>query len=386
MRAYEFISETKKRKRKSRWAAYGPGPYGGYGYYAGYSGDSSNSGEGGSGESIEHENFADGKKPGRKGLAKRSGVNTKASVSDLRKTAKNSTGEKARMAHWLANMKAGRAKNENIEEDWKDWVAGAALGAASLGANANIVRQLVEPGDTVYSIARQNNVTPQFVMQLNQFNKDTKLKPGQMVKVPDNAKEMPVAKKQDVKQKTEPQQKVNSNQSPKDNTANTVTGSPHEEFLKKAAIRAGITGNELVAFLSQCAHETMDFKSLKELGGSLDFRKYDIKYAPKKAKKLGNDKVGDGEKYKGRGYIQLTGKDNYERAGQALGLPLAKHPELVEKPEIAAQTAIWYWKNRVAPRVDNFKDTKDVTKSINPGMKHLDKRQEKQRAFQVAMK
>ena len=56
------------------------------------------------------ENFADGKKPGRKGLAKRSGVNTKASVSTLRNVAKHSTGEKQRMAHWLANMKAGRAK------------------------------------------------------------------------------------------------------------------------------------------------------------------------------------------------------------------------------------------------------------------------------------
>ena len=62
-------------------------------------------------ETVE-ENFADGKKPGRKGLAKRSGVNTKASVSDLRKTAKNSSGEKQRMAHWLANMKAGRAKKK----------------------------------------------------------------------------------------------------------------------------------------------------------------------------------------------------------------------------------------------------------------------------------
>jgi hypothetical protein len=64
------------------------------------------------------ENFADGKNPGRKGLAKRSGVNTKASVSSLRKTAKNSSGEKQRMAHWLANMKAGRAKkkaNESID-------------------------------------------------------------------------------------------------------------------------------------------------------------------------------------------------------------------------------------------------------------------------------
>jgi hypothetical protein len=63
------------------------------------------------GESIE-ENFIDGKHPGRKGLAKRSGVNTKASVSSLRRTAKHSTGEKARMAHWLANMKAGRAKKK----------------------------------------------------------------------------------------------------------------------------------------------------------------------------------------------------------------------------------------------------------------------------------
>lgn len=58
------------------------------------------------------ENFADGKHPGRKGLAKRSGVNTKASVSSLRNTAKHSSGEKQRMAHWLANMKAGRAKKK----------------------------------------------------------------------------------------------------------------------------------------------------------------------------------------------------------------------------------------------------------------------------------
>jgi ribosomal protein S18 acetylase RimI-like enzyme len=56
------------------------------------------------------ENFADGKNPGRKGLSKRMGVNTKASVSSLRNTAKHSSGEKQRMAHWLANMKAGRAK------------------------------------------------------------------------------------------------------------------------------------------------------------------------------------------------------------------------------------------------------------------------------------
>ena len=106
MRAFEFIKEAKRKK--VRHAAYGPGPYGGYGYAVGYSGDSgASSGDGGGGVG---ENFADGKNPGRKGLAKRSGVNTKASVSSLRKTAKSSTGEKQRMAHWLANMKAGRAK------------------------------------------------------------------------------------------------------------------------------------------------------------------------------------------------------------------------------------------------------------------------------------
>ena len=56
------------------------------------------------------ENFADGKNPGRKGLSKRMGVPTKASVGSLRKIVKSSSGEKQRMAHWLANMKSGKSK------------------------------------------------------------------------------------------------------------------------------------------------------------------------------------------------------------------------------------------------------------------------------------
>jgi GNAT superfamily N-acetyltransferase len=62
-------------------------------------------------EPQQNENFADGKNSGRKGLSKRMGVNTHASVSSLRNTAKHSSGEKQRMAHWLANMKAGKAKH-----------------------------------------------------------------------------------------------------------------------------------------------------------------------------------------------------------------------------------------------------------------------------------
>ena len=55
------------------------------------------------------ENFADGKNPQDKGDSKRHGINTKSSVSSLRKTAKQG-GRKGQLAHWLANMKAGRAK------------------------------------------------------------------------------------------------------------------------------------------------------------------------------------------------------------------------------------------------------------------------------------
>ena len=58
------------------------------------------------------ENFADGRKPGRRGLSKRMGVNCKQSVSKLRSIAKNSSGERQRMAHWCANMKSGRRKSK----------------------------------------------------------------------------------------------------------------------------------------------------------------------------------------------------------------------------------------------------------------------------------
>jgi hypothetical protein len=81
-------------------------------------------------EMLEHtmaENFADGKTKGksRPGRVKRSGASCDGSVSDLRSKAKNASGERAKMYHWCANMKSGRAKTESeILEDlnviWKD--------------------------------------------------------------------------------------------------------------------------------------------------------------------------------------------------------------------------------------------------------------------------
>ena len=57
------------------------------------------------------ENFADGRNPQDKGDSKRLGVPTKASITTLRKVAKQG-GRKGQLAHWMANMKAGRKKSK----------------------------------------------------------------------------------------------------------------------------------------------------------------------------------------------------------------------------------------------------------------------------------
>ena len=167
-----------------------------------------------------------------------------------------------------------------------------------------------------------------------------------------------------------------------DVTKSNINSLPPEKLLATVAKASGIMGNELAQLLAQAAHETLNFKHMTEIGSSKYFaKKYDPKFAPKKAKALGNTQVGDGERYKGRGFLQITGRYNYAQAGKALGLPLEQHPELMERPDVAAKAAVWYWNNRVAPKVANFDTskatTKAVTKAINPGMKHLKQRQQK---------
>ena len=63
-------------------------------------------------EATVWENFADGKKPGRKGLSKRVGIPKKASLTQLQKIASSSTGERRRMAQWQLNMRRGKAKKK----------------------------------------------------------------------------------------------------------------------------------------------------------------------------------------------------------------------------------------------------------------------------------
>lgn len=161
--------------------------------------------------------------------------------------------------------------------------------------------------------------------------------------------------------------------------AKTLLGSTKnkmEQVLIKAAHAAGLDNTELKQFLAQCAHESMNFTRLTEMGSNKYFaRLYDIKHNPAKAKELGNLYPGDGARYKGRGFIQLTGRYNYARAGAALGLPLEENPELVERPDVAAKVSLWFWKHRVQPRVDDFSDTPAATKPINSGLKGLKDRE-----------
>lgn len=154
-----------------------------------------------------------------------------------------------------------------------------------------------------------------------------------------------------------------------------------ENLLIKTAIAAGITGTELQAFLSQAYHESHNFTTTVEqhYGGNKNYfkRAYDIRYNPVAATRLGNIKPGDGEKFKGRGYLQITGRFNYGKAAEALGLPLLKHPELLEDPKLAAAVSVWFWKWRVRARSSgDWDNVQEVTNIVNGGQTAVEDREE----------
>jgi predicted chitinase len=279
----ESINERKKRKKR-RHAAWGPGPYGGYGFNTGYSGDG-----GGGTESI------------------------------------------------------------NFNESWKQTLGSLGISAAIVGAGAL--------GLTIKQALTSSDISPEEKVEIIKKANIPKAEiPSSVLKQLPYIEEPPEVEKFS---KVQP-----------------ITDNPLELVLLNAARAAGIVGVELAAFMSQCAHESHNFQSLVEYGNSAYFNRYEMRFSPKKAKLLGNVKRGDGERYKGRGYIQLTGRYNYRKAGLALGLPLEKNPELLEDPEIAAKVAIWYWKLRVQSRVSNFHNVSAVTKPINSGLRGLQNRQE----------
>lgn len=127
------------------------------------------------------------------------------------------------------------------------------------------------------------------------------------------------------------------------------------------------TPRRIAAFLAQLAHESGEYRWMEEIadGSAYEGRE-----------DLGNVRPGDGKRYKGRGPIQITGRANYRACGQALGLPLIDHPELLTMPENGTRSAVWFWNDKAGglsplADVDWFRL---ITRLINGGYNGLEDR------------
>ena len=148
------------------------------------------------------------------------------------------------------------------------------------------------------------------------------------------------------------------------------------------------------AFIGQCAHESGNFKILQEnLNYSAEglmktwpsrFATKEIadQYARQPAKiagkvyngRLGNTSEEEAAKYLGRGLIQLTGKENYERCGLAIGVDLLSDPNLLLDPRYAALSAGWFWNKHGLNELADAQEHGMITKRINGGTLGLDDR------------
>jgi putative chitinase len=99
----------------------------------------------------------------------------------------------------------------------------------------------------------------------------------------------------------------------------------------------------------------------------------------------GPEDSGDGWKYRGKGLIQLTGKDNYTRFSDATGVDAVENPELLAEPEMAALSAGWFWSTNGLNALADAKDVPGMTRRINGGLHGLDDRQAKYAAVLSSM-
>jgi putative chitinase len=142
------------------------------------------------------------------------------------------------------------------------------------------------------------------------------------------------------------------------------------EFAIEAPARAA-------AFLAQLAHESGQFRFMEEIWGPTDAQS---RYEPvtKLSQALGNTDVGDGKRFKGRGPIQLTGRANYQRFGDLLGVDLLGDPTRAANPNVAFRIAGLFWsKNGLNELADlaTAEAFTQITKRINGGTNGLADRQ-----------
>ena len=127
------------------------------------------------------------------------------------------------------------------------------------------------------------------------------------------------------------------------------------------------TAQRVACFLAQIGHESGDLRYVRELASG---------EAYEGRRDLGNTEPGDGQRFKGRGLIQITGRSNYQRLGEALGIELTIEPEKLEEPSLATRSAGWFWKLRNLNHYVDENDFTTLTKRINGGLNGLSDRLE----------
>ena len=123
------------------------------------------------------------------------------------------------------------------------------------------------------------------------------------------------------------------------------------------------------AFLAQIAHESSEFLYFREIWGPT---KEQMKYEGRAD--LGNTYPGDGERFKGRGPIQITGRANYKRYGDLLGLPLVDDPNRASDPDVAFRIAGAFWKTHGLNELADEGLFKTITHKVNGGYNGLEQR------------
>jgi putative chitinase len=93
--------------------------------------------------------------------------------------------------------------------------------------------------------------------------------------------------------------------------------------------------------------------------------------------RLGNTSEEEASKFLGRGLIQLTGKENYDNCGKAIGVDLISQPELLAEPNYACMSAGWFWNKKGLNALADAGDFETMTKRINGGLIGLDDRKAK---------
>lgn len=129
------------------------------------------------------------------------------------------------------------------------------------------------------------------------------------------------------------------------------------------------TGLRLAHFLGQTGHESNGFQYMEELGSAAYFAKYNGRAD------LGNVVAGDGPLFHGRGPIQLTGRGNYRKYGQALGLDFENNPAMVAMPAVGMLVACKYWDDHKLNALADADDLERITRKINGGVNGLADRQ-----------